>query len=311
MQQNEYTMTKNGKCLWIIDKLLRSDGLSLRDLNNEWEASSLYDGTLLHERTFGRYKEFISSEYAIDIEYSHSTKKYFIANADEVRHNTLYNYLLSAYRVASLNTHIIRHKEQMMFEPIPTGVEYLETLLKAIEDGRTVQFDYRSFYRDEPTRDWEVIPCFLRIFEGRWYLIAELTNRSDTRRLALERISALRITEHCLTPSPYITSKDFFDGCYGIIRESHLNPQLIYLKADAQQRNYLRAQPLHESQEEVETAENYSIFTYHVRPSFDFYQRVLWMREKVCIIAPDNVRDELAVIIQKMAEMYGIELQKK
>ena len=125
MQQNEYTMTKNGKCLWIIDKLLRSDGLSLRDLNNEWEASSLYDGTLLHERTFGRYKEFISSEYAIDIEYSHSTKKYFIANADEVRHNTLYNYLLSAYRVASLNTHIMQSR---MDEPYSsTTVRFIVT----------------------------------------------------------------------------------------------------------------------------------------------------------------------------------------
>ena len=83
-----------------------------------------------------------------------------------------------------------------------------------------------------------------------------------------------------------------------------MKPRLIHLKADAQQRNYLRAKPLHESQEEIETAAEYSVFTYYVRPSFDFFQRVLWMREKVEIIAPDDVRTEMAKIVGQLSEMY-------
>ena len=43
---------------------------------------------------------------------------------------------------------MIRRKDQMMFEHAPTGIEHLETMLKAIEEGRTVQFDYQSYYRD-------------------------------------------------------------------------------------------------------------------------------------------------------------------
>ena len=298
-------MTKNGKCLWIIDTLLHTGGLSLKELNEKWDRSSLRDdATRLHERTFARYKDFIASEYGIDIEYSPVTNKYMIINADEIKQNALYRYLLSAYRVADLNTRMIQHKEQMMFEPAPTGVEHLETILKAIEEERTVQFDYQSYYRAQPTCDWEVIPCFLRISEGRWYLIAELTDRSDTRRLALERISSLRITSNHLTPSSWITPKNFFDGCYGIIRESHVEPRLIHLKADAQQRNYLRVQPLHESQEETEYSEHYSIFTYYLRPSFDFFQRILWMREKVEIIGPEDVRTEMKNIVQQLSTIY-------
>ena len=244
-------MTKYGKCLWIIDTLLHAGKLSLKELNEKWERSSLRDTedtTRLHERTFARYKDFIASEYGIDIEYIPSTRKYYIANTDDVRSNALYRYLLAAYRVSDLNSQMIRPRTHMMFEPTPTGVEHLETMLTAIDRGCTVQFDYQSYYQTDLIHDWEVIPCFLRIFEGRWYLIAELTDRSDTRRLALERMSSLRVTGHKLTPSPGITPKEFFDGCYGIIRESHLKPELISLKADQQQRNYLRAQPLHESQ---------------------------------------------------------------
>ena len=94
--ENETAMTKNGKCLWIVDILLQAGELSLRELNDRWERSSLYDGKSLHERTFARYKEHIAAEYNIDIGYSPAINKYFIENRDEVRSNALYRYLLSA-----------------------------------------------------------------------------------------------------------------------------------------------------------------------------------------------------------------------
>ena len=72
-------MTKNGKCLWIIDTLLQMrNGLSLRELNDRWERSSLYDDKPLHERTFARYKDFIADEYNIDITYDVAANKYSI-----------------------------------------------------------------------------------------------------------------------------------------------------------------------------------------------------------------------------------------
>lgn len=295
-------MAKNGKCLWIVDTLLHVGGLSLRDLNDRWERSSLYDGKSLHERTFARYKEHIASEYNIDIGYSASVNKYFIENSDEVKSNALYRYLLSAYRIAELNTQALRHRDRLMLEPVPTGTEHLSTLLQAIDEGHTVCFDYTSYYADG-VQEWELIPCFLRIFEGRWYLIAEYMDHSKAKTFALERIAELRIGERQLAPSPEVTPDTYYQGCFGIIHEER-KPVLIRLRADRQQRRYLRAQPLHESQEETETADDFSIFTYYLRPSFDFYQRVLWMRDKVELLGPDEVRAEMAEIVGRMADMY-------
>lgn len=45
-------MTKNGKCLWIVETLLQAGALSLRELNERWERSALYDGHRIQERTF-------------------------------------------------------------------------------------------------------------------------------------------------------------------------------------------------------------------------------------------------------------------
>lgn len=295
-------MTKNGKCLWIIDTLLQVGELSLRELNDRWKRSSLYDGSTLHERTFARYKEHIASEYNIDICYSPAINKYFIENNKEVKANALYRYLLSAYRIAGLNTQALHHKDKLMLEPVPTGTEHLSTLLQAIDEGHTVTFEYRSYYSNDVQR-WELIPCFLRIFEGRWYLIAEYINHTKTKTFALERISELNIGEQCLVSSPEVTPDTYYQGCFGIIHENR-KPCLIQLHADRQQRHYLRAQPLHESQEELETTEEYSIFTYYLRPSFDFYQKVLWMREKVELLGPDEVRKEFATIVGQIAATY-------
>lgn len=301
-------MTKNGKCLWIIDTLLQAGELSLRELNNRWERSSLYDGKSLHERTFARYKEHIAAEYNIGIDYSPSINKYFIENSEEVKSNALYRYLLAAYRVAGLNTQALHHKDKLMLESVPTGTEHLSALLQAIDEGHTVKFEYRSYYADG-VQKWELIPSFLRIFEGRWYLIAEYMDHSKAKTFALERIAALNIGEQLLAPSPKAMPDTYYQSCFGIIHEER-KPCLIRLRADRQQRCYLRAQPLHESQEEAEIKEDYSVFTYYLRPSFDFYQRVLWMREKVELLGPDEVRAEMTEIVGQMAGMYQSNVSK-
>lgn len=296
-------MTKHGKCLWIIDTLLQVGELSLRELNERWERSSLYDGYPLHERTFARYKEHIASEYNIEIRYSPAINRYLIENSDEIKSNALYRYLLSAYRIAGLNTQAMHHKDRLMLEPVPTGTEHLATLLQAIDEGRTVKFEYQSYY-SATVQQWELIPCFLRIFEGRWYLIAEYMDHSCAKTYALERIAELCIGEQRLDPSPQVTPETYYAGCFGIIHEER-KPYLIRLRADRQQRCYLRAQPLHESQEEIEATDEYSVFEYYLRPSFDFYQKVLWMREKVELLGPVEVRQEFAGIVGQIAGKYS------
>lgn len=296
-------MTKNRKCLWIIETLLQTGELSLREMNERWERSSLYDGHRLQERTFSRYKNDIADEYKIEIGYSPSVNKYFIVNRDEIRNNALYRYLLSAYHVAELNTMTIQHRDRMMMEPTPTGAEHLDTILDAIDKQRTLFFDYKSYYTTE-LQKWELVPAFLRIFEGRWYLIAEYKDKTKVKTFALERISNLSIGETQAAPSPELLPEKYYAGCYGIIREEEKQPKIIRLKADCQQRCYLRAQPLHESQKEVDTKEDYSIFTYYLRPSFDFFQKIMWMREKVEILAPQEVRDEMSDIVRRLAATY-------
>ena len=294
-------MGKLEKCLYIVELLSRGTPMSLKEINNHWEYSSLYDGEII-PKTFGRYKEYISDVFAIDIEYDIRAKKYYIANFDYIKNNSLYKYLLSAFHIQGLTELAMKHREQLILEETPSGVEHLHTLLEAIDRKVVVAFDYSSFNRKTITHH-ERIPCFLKIWEQRWYLVAEPLSRKNPTVYALERISNLHFTEQQATPFAHITPQSYFEGCYGVNHED-CQPVLIKIKVYGSQVDYIRALPLHSSQTEIEQGDGWSIFSYWIRPSYNFYQALLWHREKVEVLEPVEVREEMKRIVKEMINKY-------
>lgn len=294
-------MGKLEKCLYIVELLSRSKPMSLREINGHWEYSSLYDGEIL-PKSFGRYREYVSAVFAIDIECDKRTNKYNIANPDYIENNALYKYLLSAFHVEALVELAMKHKDCVVLEDAPSGVEYLQLILKAIDQGVIIEFDYHSFNKQTVTRQ-RLIPCFVKAWENRWYLIAEPLSRKTPTVYALERISNLYMTEDRAAPSSEIKPQTYFDGCFGANHEDR-PPQLIKLKVYGSQVDYIKARPLHESQQEIKTGDGWSIFSYWLRPSYNFYQALLWHREKVEVLEPAEVRNEVKDIVEKMRNFY-------
>lgn len=294
-------MSKIEKCLYIIELLSRGRPLSLKEINEYWSYSSLYDGEII-PKTFSRYKEYISNAFAIDIEYNSQSRKYAIINPEFMKNNTLYKYLLSAFHIQGLVELTLRHKDQVLLEDAPSGVEHFHALLEAIDKKVSIEFDYHSFNKKSFTHQ-QLIPCFLRTWEQRWYLVAEPLSRKTPSVYALERISNIRLGEEKLIPSPDIHPQTYFEGCFGVNHEN-CPPVLVKLKVYGSQVDYVKARPIHESQQEVEQCDGWSIFSYWVRPSYNFYQALLWQREKVEVLEPVEVREEMKKIIEKMRNMY-------
>ena len=66
----------------------------------------------------------------------------------------------------------------------------------------------------------------------------------------------------------------------------------------------MRALPIHESQQEIETTEEYAVFEYHVVPCYNLYQQLLWHRERLEVLEPASVREEMAKVVKSLAKMY-------
>lgn len=294
-------MSKIEKCLYIIELLSRGKPLSLKEINEHWSYSSLYDGEII-PKTFSRYKEYISNAFAIDIEYNPQSRKYAITNPDFMKNNTLYKYLLSAFHIQGLIELTLKHKEQVLLEDAPSGVEHLHVLLEAIDRKVSVEFDYHSFNKKTFTHQ-QLIPCFLKTWEQRWYLVAEPLSRKTPSVYALERMSNIRLGEEKLIPSPDIHPQTYFEGCFGVNHEN-CPPVLVKLKVYGSQVDYVKARPIHASQQEIEQGEGWSIFSYWVRPSYNFYQALLWQREKVEVLEPVEVREEMKKIVENISKIY-------
>jgi predicted DNA-binding transcriptional regulator YafY len=66
----------------------------------------------------------------------------------------------------------------------------------------------------------------------------------------------------------------------------------------------LHTLPLHHSQQETEVADDYSVFSYCISPTFDFRQELLSQGDKIEVLSPDWFREEMRESVEKMSSFY-------
>ena len=295
-------MGKLEKSLFIVEQLSGGKRLSLKELNERFERSSLYDGEIL-PRTFARYKEFILMNWGIIIEYDFSNGTYYIENEDYADTTELYKYLSTSIRVSNLTAEIMRNRDRVHFSPVSTGIDNLYPILTAIESKKTIEFDYFTFGNQE-ARHHDRFPCFVQEWEGRWYLVAEHQNHSIPTVFALERMSNVKIGKVEGQPKNSIDPNVYFAGSFGVNHNIGIQPEEIRIKFYDAQIDYVKAKPLHSSQKEIAVGDGWAIFSYNLSLCFNFYQQVLWHREKAEIVYPEKAREEMRAIISTIAEKY-------
>ena len=299
-------MSKLKKCLYLINLLERKGALTLKEINDYYQYSSLYEGEEILPRTFLRYKDYIDETFPCYIEYNQRTGKYELHRHQALygEDDSLYDYLLSAYHIEGMTELALKHRDKIMLSEAPTGVENVQIILEAIDQGKGIECEYYSYNR-KTVKHQLLIPYFLRTWEQRWYLAAEPDNHHHGISIfALERMEDIKLTENKMHPSNKITAEEYFDGSFGVNHSDDQKPEMIRIKVYGAQVEYVRALPIHESQKEIETTSEWSIFEYRLVPCYNFYQQLLWHREKLEVIEPLAIREELKSTLQKMLELY-------
>ena len=294
------------KCLYLINLLERKGAMTLKEINECYQYSSIYEGDNILPRTFLRYKDFIEVNFPCYIEYNARTGKYELHRHKALygEDDSLFDYLLSAYHIEGMTELALKHREKIVLTDAPTGVENVQIILEAIDKKRGIECDYYSFNK-KSIKQQKLIPYFLRTWENRWYLVAEPDNHHHGQSVfALERMDNIRLTEEKMLPSKNITAEEYFEGSFGVNHSDDQKPDRILIKVYSTQVEYIKALPLHESQKEIEATDEWSIFEYRLVPCYNFYQQLLWHREKLEVLEPQNVRDEIKNSIKKMLEYY-------
>ena len=297
------------KYIWLIDTVNQagSTGITFKDIRSKWERNDLLSGGIQYpKRSFHNHVTAIRELFGIEIACNKNTNSYYIANSRELKDSSGFKgWLLDALSLNNQLEESSQLKDRILLEENPSGREFLPTILEAMRDNKMLTFSYKPYWveDDHISNLYHVEPYALKVFKRRWYLLGKYGD-SPLKVYALDRILDIDIEFESFTLPADFDAESFFSSCFGII-VSDKDPQTIKLKVDAFQSNYLRSLPLHPSQKETERTEEYSVFTYFLRPTFDFVQELLTLRETAEVLAPKELRAEMARIGKNIANKNG------
>ena len=304
-------MTKDliSKYIWLIDTVNTAgwSGITLKEISAKWERNDrLSGGEEYPKRSFHNHVAAVRELFGIEIACHKSTNSYYIANSSDLKDSSGFKgWLLDALSLNSQLEESSQLKDRILLEEIPSGKEFLSTILEAMRDDKMLTFSYKPFWVEDGyvSNFYHVEPYALKVFKRRWYLLGKYSD-SPLKVYALDRMQDIDVEFESFRLPADFNAAEFFGTCFGVMVTEE-EPQLIKLKVNAFQSKYLRTLPLHPSQEEVERTEEYSVFTYFLRPTFDFIQELLSLGITAEVMSPKTLRKEISRIGKTVWKLNG------
>lgn len=300
-------LNQTQKLVWVIETIRKANRISFEDLNRLWmDNVDLSSGEELLKRTFHKWKWSILETFGLIIECEKSAPyRYYIENVGELQRGSVENWLLNTISVSNSLIESKTIKDRIILEDIPSGTTYLSLILEAMQQNRCIHISYRTYWSEEDKKHY-LMPLCVKLFRQRWYMVAQVWTSGERLTFCLDRIRDFRCSSHTFDYPKDFSPEEYFDGCIGVATEG-VHAEDITLKVSSSQSNYLRDLPLHDSQQETEQYDSYSIFTLRARPTYDFKQELLWHGEEIEVLKPLWLRKEMAGIIKRMWNKYNKE----
>ena len=315
MVNNERGQGLISKYVWVIETIYQAGKISFEELNKKWLLDmDISRGMEIPKRTFDHWKSAIADLFGLYIENEGKGKyHYYIMNEEDISKDGLRSWLYNTLCVSNALAGTQSVKDRILLEYVPSGQKYLQSIIKAMKENRVLNITYYDYNKDEENC-FDVHPYCVKLFRQRWYLVACRTyhHEQDPDIYKLDCIKDLKTKDETFVMPKNWNAKEYYNGCFGINVDQRLDIQSVKLKVSAGLANNIRDLPIHESQEEVECNEEYSIFSYYLRPGFNFQQELLWNGEDLEVLEPLWLRKEIARKIKRMLNKYiNIDLAKR
>jgi len=204
----------------------------------------------------------------------------------------------------SANNHQNFNDDILHFETQPTviGNEYLEPILNAIKDRKSIQFTYQS-YQSKKASVRRVHPYLLKEYRNRWYLIGKSEIKSKIITFGLDRMKNFMCLNNNFAIDPTFNPELFFKYSIGITAYDG-QPQNVIFTADKVLSKYLLSQPLHHTQEIKEVKEGAYTFSYFLLPSYELKMVLLGFGEGITVLNPQSLANDIQSTANKINNLY-------
>lgn len=182
------------------------------------------------------------------------------------------------------------------------GIHHLAPLLRAIRARRAVQVSYRKFHADR-AKDYRLHPHLLKESQGRWYVLGPTTKHGHPIALGLDRIEQLDILDTRFTRKEHELDA-LYDHAIGV-DTSPGKPERIVLRFNAMQAPYVKALPLHPSQQVEQDDKDGTTITLFVMANFELRQAIMAMGASVRVLEPKHLAQAVRQAHKDAARQYG------
>ncbi len=303
---------------WLVSLLSQhQQGYTLAEINNLWQQSNLYNGRPLSRTTLFRARDSILKQFGIliECEFHRSNSRYKIGNPDELKHDSMKNWLYSNLAVGNILADHTALKDSIILENTPIDTTHLHCILQAMRQRRLLDLKYQKYTSNSPSQR-TVAPIALKLWKQRWYLLAHQQTynnfathdssafRTSLRTFSLNRIKGITLTEQTFKLPEGFSPYEYYTDCYGVLATESTKPERIVLRAFGQTPYYLRDLPLHHSQREMQTGDGYTDFEFFLKPTPDFLSHLLTHGTGIKVISPEGFSQQMADHLRRILRLY-------
>lgn len=257
--------------VWLVSTIHDAGRISYKEIEEKWMRSSLNDQRIPFPlRTFHDHINAIQEVFDVNIVCDRSYGyKYYIENAEDLELNAVTRWMLNNFSVSNALSGAKDIRDRIFIEDVPSAQRWLTSILAAIGGKQVIEMAYRSFQKGE-TSPRKLCPFFVKLYDRRWYVYAREPENPKMKVYALDRITALKLTDEVFDFEPTYQDRESIEKSFGYQIFEQTPPQLLRIKATGTAPEYLDTLPLHKSQRVYERGEDYVIYEYEFAPTGEF-----------------------------------------
>ena len=280
------------RLIYEIDRLHRP--ASYREVLEYLEARSelLDEDYSISSRTLRRDIADISSIFHIEIGYDRSKRKYSITeNEDPLlveRISEAFSVWDAFYVKDSLRDYVHvdgRH---------PSGTQFLKPLINAAKKRQKVSFLYEKFGSDGKPDHRTVAPYGVKEYRNWWFLLAKDDRGEKLKCFGLDRISELKPVPCRFERDRDFDINEFFRYAYGATVFQDMEPQEVVLSITGEEIYYVKARPLHHTQETISETKDELKVRLTVYITWELVDDIRGKGEYISVVSPLSLRDSIA-----------------
>lgn len=291
--------------VWLVNTIHQAGRISFEDINKRWLKTEMSGGVELSRSTFNRHRDDILDVFGIIIECDKKDGfRYYIDNEEVLKEESIQNWMLSTISVNSILAESKSVHDRIVLESIPSNGEFLYLFIDAMKRSVRIKVTYRKYGKDTTTV-MTIDPYFVKLIKKRWYGIVKFPEEdSYFFIIAFDRIVDLTLTSEKFTYRKDFDPQGYFKDCFGIVCNNNVPVQRVVIRAFGDQMYYYRDLPLHHSQKELQSTDEYTDFEVTLRPTEDFYSPLLSRGPYIKVLEPKWLADEIKNMLSSAAKLY-------